>query len=295
MPNPISADDLLVLLEVARTGRLVAAARRLGVNHTTVSRRLAALERAVGARVLVQERDGWALTEVGQDVMRAAEDVEAALARLAHPEGQEGLSGRVRVATPDGFGVHHAVPALTELAQRHPGLDWELVTATQRLRQARAGIDIEIVIGRPDVARASAIPILRYELALYATPEYLAARGTPGTLDDLADHRLCYYIESALQVDQLDMATRGLPAPKGSLRSTSVFVHVEATARSGGIGILPRFLADDDERLVRVLPERYAYTLTYWAVVREETMRNPAVLAVLDALRRVGRGTFDAG
>ncbi|GAB3708649.1 LysR family transcriptional regulator [Mariniluteicoccus flavus] len=285
--TPVSPDDLLVLLAVARLGRYSAAADVLGVNHTTVSRRIASLEKALGARVIVQTPDGWELTESGAAVLTAAESVEQALKSLDNSDPAErGLTGVVRLATPDGFGTHFAVPALVRLRRDHPDLQTELITATQRLKQHRSGVDIEVTVTQPKVHRAVAVHLRDYHLGLYATPAYLDRVGHPRDLADLADHTLVYYIEQSLQIDELDLATGPLPRMRGTMRSTSVFVHVETTLASAGIGILPDFMADQLDGLVRVLPEQYAHPADYWAVIRDESLRNPAVGATMDALRR---------
>lgn len=280
----VNPDDLLVLLAVARLGRYSAAADVLGVNHTTVSRRISHLEKALGERVLVQTPDGWELTEAGRQAFEVAEQVERSLDSLGAAT-DAGLSGVVRLATPDGFGTGFGVPALVRLHEQHPDLRTELITATQRLKQHRSGVDIEVTVGQPRVHRAIAVALRDYTLGLYATPGYLAEHGTPTSTADLADHTLIYYIEQALQLDDLDLASASLPAPRRSMRSTSVFVHIQTTEGGAGIGILPDFLADRRPGLVRVMPEAYAHTATYWAVIRSESLRNPAVRVTMDALR----------
>lgn len=281
---PVNPDDLLVLLTVARLGRFTAAADVLGVNHTTISRRIALLEKAIGGRVLVQTPGGWELTDLGRDLLGPAEAIERAVAEVGErTTGRGQLQGAVRVASPDGYAIHWLVPAVTRLQRDHPRLDLELITATQRAREARSGVDLEVVVGRPAVRRSAAEHLRDYRLQLYATRAYLDRAGTPATLADLGEHTLVYYIESALQVDDLDEASRRLPAPRSSLRSTSVFAHVAAVLADGGIGLLPDFLAEDEPTLLRVLPD-YSYATGYWAVVRRESRRNPAVRAVLAAL-----------
>ncbi|MGY4719468.1 LysR family transcriptional regulator [Naumannella huperziae] len=288
--NP-NADDLLVLLAVARLGRFTAAADVLGVNHTTVSRRIAVLERAVGGRVLVQTPGGWELSDLGRRVLPVAEEIERAMQSLAVAAGgAEEVRGTVRVASPDGFSIHVVVPAAAALHREHPGIDCELIAATQRLRHHRSGVDIEIVVGEPPVHKAIAVRLGQYALALYATEEYLARAGVPESVGDLARHTLVYYIESALQVDDLDMATRGLPAPAGSLASTSVFAHVETTLASGGIGLLPDYMAAMHPRLRRVVPG-FEHPLSYWAVLREEALRSRPVHLMLNQIRRQGART----
>ncbi len=280
----LQPEALMTFLAVARLGRYTAAADALGVNHSTVSRRLAALEASLGDRVLVRTPSGWELTELGQRAMIAAEEMEAAIDRLAAHDRPSTISGLVRVATPDAFGSTCAIPAFVDVQRRHPDVAFEVIAATQRVRQHRSGVDIEIVVGKPSVNNASALRLSSYRLALFATPEYLAEHGTPQSVAELGEHRLIFYVESALQVDDLDAAHRGLPIGKPSISSTSVFAHVSATLESAGIGILPDYLTDAHPHLVHVLPDDYGHDIDYWAVAREEALRKPAVALTLQAL-----------
>ncbi|MCI4012292.1 LysR family transcriptional regulator [Brevibacterium sp. ZH18] len=281
--SQISPEDLLTLLAVARLGKFTAAAHSLGLNHTTVSRRIAALEKSYGERLLVASPDGWELNAAGRQLLPVAEDIEAALGRIDARESSS-LSGTIRLACPQAFALEFAVPALTQLQRSHPSLQIELITATQRARQYRSGVDIEIVVGRPDAPRSVAKHIRDYRLQLYAAQDYIAAHGMPVSLDDLADHRLIYYIENSLQVDDLDDAADALPRSAGFFRSTSVHAHVLATSNGVGIGILPDFLAHHNSRLVQVLPDQFSKHVSYWASVRHESLRNAGVRSVLEVL-----------
>ncbi|WP_417562843.1 LysR family transcriptional regulator [Microbacterium sp.] len=286
MPADPQPEALLTLLAVARLGRYTAAAEVLGVNHSTVSRRLASLEDTMGGRMLVRASGGWEITALGRRALAAAEAIEGTLRELGEDTGRDSLQGMVRVAAPEGFTSVFLVPAMVELQRAHPGLAVELLAATQRVRQNRSGVDLEIVVGRPVVHRAFATPVCDYSLRLYASPAYLERRGVPASIDELSRHPVVYYVESSLQVDELDTAMQRLPDSPPSIRSTSVFAHIEATAAGAGIGVLPDFLADVDDRLVPVLADAYAHPLSYWAVVRDEGPRNHAVAATLEALQR---------
>lgn len=283
VPEP-PLDALMTFLAVARLGRYTAAGEVLGINHSTVSRRIAALEAAMGGRLLVRAVGGWEVTELGRRAVGTAERIEASMRELIDGEDGDPVHGMVRIAAPDAFTSAFLAPAMTALREEHPALAVELLSATQRVRQNRSGVDLEIVVGRPHVLRAYATPVCAYALRLYASAEYLARHGTPATVGDLVTHPLVYYVESSLQVDELDRALQGLPASPPSLRSTSVFAHVEATAAGAGIGVLPDFLGDRDPRLVRVLDGQYEHPLAYWAVARDEGARN---LAVAETLRSI--------
>lgn len=282
MPAP-SADDLLILLAVGRTGRYISAAEQLGVNHTTISRRIAALEQAIGARVLTRVGAGWELTDRGREVLSAAEAVEAAVHSVAGA-GSRALKGVVRISATDGFSAYIAAPAAAEVQRSHPAVAVEIVAATRRASQQRASVDIEVVVGEPTVQRAQAFRLGDYCLGLYGSRHYLAEHGTPRTLAELAAHPLVYFIDAMLQVDDLDLATSFAPAMRQSVSSTNVFVHVEATRADAGLGLLPCFMADRHDDLVRVLPADVSVRLTYWLVTRAETLRRPEVAAIVDAI-----------
>jgi DNA-binding transcriptional LysR family regulator len=126
--------------------------------------------------------------------------------------------------------------------------------------------------------------LVDYELALFAAPSYLAAYGEPSSLTDLAQHSPVYYVESMLQVADLDLIDRLFPRRAEVLGATSVLAQLEMTRRGAGIGLLPVFLAADAPELVRVLPGSTKAVLTYWLSARTENLRRPEVAAVAAAI-----------
>ncbi|WP_237166675.1 LysR family transcriptional regulator [Mycolicibacterium hippocampi] len=280
-----SPDDLLVLLAVGRTGRYTTAADELGLNHTTISRRIAALEQAMGGRVLARVGGGWELTDLGREALAAAEVVESAVRSLAvDAGGRRALEGVVRISATDGFSAYIAAPAAAAVQRNHPKVAVEIVAATRRATQQRSGLDVEVVVGEPTVHRAKALRLGDYCLGLYGSRDYLDEHGAPSSIADLQRYPLVYFIDSMLQVDDLDLATSFAPAMRESVTSTNVFVHVEATRAAAGLGLLPCFMADRHDDLVRVLTDSVSIRLTYWLVTRAETLRRPEVAAVIDAI-----------
>ncbi|WP_345470778.1 LysR family transcriptional regulator [Glutamicibacter ectropisis] len=278
-------ESLIALLTVARLGRYTAAAAVLGVNHSTISRRIDALQKAMGGHLLTHTPNGWELTDLGRRAMASAEAIEQAVAAIStEEEDSPALSGHVRLAAPDAFSAHLAAPALAKLQAKHPQLVFEIVSETTRARQTRTGMDLEIVIGQPNVRKAASTKLMDYELRLYATAEYLAAHGTPQQLSDLAGHSLNYYIDTALTVDKLDEATSHLPPMHRSISSTSIAVQYAATMNHAGLGLLPVFLSKHYPNLIPVLHDQFSYRSEYWLVGREEALRSKAVQATVRAL-----------
>ncbi|GAA4716420.1 DNA-binding transcriptional regulator, LysR family [Promicromonospora umidemergens] len=279
------ADQLLVLLEVARTGRYTTAAQALGVNHTTVARNITALERALGGRLLVRGADGWELTSLGRRAARAGEAVSDAVDRLVAGDTEaDPITGVVRMTATDGFSAYVASPAIARLRGAHPELSVELVTVTRVATHHRSGVDVDVVVGQPSVQRAKALLLGEYVLGMYGSRDYLARHGTPATVAEMSEHGLVYFVDSMLQVNDLDAPRRLVPGMQDALASTNVFVHVEATRAGAGLGFLPCFMADRHDDLVRLLPDEVTERLPYWAVIRSESWRRPAVAAVVQAL-----------
>ncbi|WP_329064153.1 LysR family transcriptional regulator [Amycolatopsis sp. NBC_01480] len=288
----VSADDLLILLEVARSGRLTRAAEVLGFSHTTVARRIESLERALGGKVLIRTTTGWDLTPLGQQALRTAERVDQAMHELDAGDGDAQLDDVVRLSTPDAFSVLVAAPAAARLNSRHPRLRIEIVSATRPAAAHRSGLDIEVVIGEPRVLRADAVKLASYTLGLFGSHEYLAAHGAPGSVPELTAHGLVYFIPSMLQIDDLDVGRRIVPEMRDAVTSTNVFAHVAATRAGAGLGLLPTFLAERHDDLVRVLPAEVTATVDYWLVTRTEALRRPAVAATVAQLKDAAAARF---
>ncbi|MFT4284835.1 MAG: LysR family transcriptional regulator [Protaetiibacter sp.] len=282
---PPSPDDLLVLLAVARTGRYTTAAQQLGVNHTTIARRISALETALGGAVLRRGAAGWMLTPLGERAAAVGGEVEGAMGRLTGADATGELTGLIRLSATDGFSGYIAAPAMAALRQTHPALALEIVAVTRQASRQRAAADLEVVVGRPEVRNAEAVRLADYVLGLYASRALLESTGAPASPSELTGRPLVYFIESMLHVDSLDDARRSIPAMFDAVTSTNVYVHVEATRAGAGFGLLPCFLADRHPDLVRLFPDRIARTLPYWIVGRADTFRQPAIELFVAALR----------
>lgn len=279
----LSADDMLILLEVARSGTLSGAATALGVDHATVSRRLTALERELGSPVVVRTPQGSRLTGLGQSLLGAASSIERALdearERARAPRERSQLSGLVRISSPDACGAMFIAPAVARLHAANPELFVELMTAT-RPRSQGPGVDIEVTIGEPETEGTMTATVLaHYVLGLYAAEDYLARHGEPRTLAGLAEHSIVFYVEPLMRVHDLRVVREYFPGATVQLASTNIFAQVEATAAGGGIGILPPFLAEP--RLRRLLPAEATFHRKYVAFTAPESLRRPAAAAVL--------------
>lgn len=277
-------------LAVARSGQILAASRALGVNQATLSRRMAALEKALGVKLLLRRTHGSELTDAGIELLAALERVESEFlsVQAGLSSAEAAVAGTVRVGVPDGFGVGFLAPRLTALAERHPQLRVQLVPTPRSFSLSRREADIAVLVGRPEKGRLYARKLTDYTLGVYASRDYLASRTAPATTADLAGHRLVGYVEDLISVPALNYATEFLRDWRSDLEISSAMGQLEAVRAGAGIGVLHDYLARPHPDLVRVLREHRA-TRSYWTAIHENLRDVARVRAMADFLAAVVR------
>lgn len=280
-------DDLMVFVALARHKRLGATATRLGISHTTVSRRVAALERALGRRLFDKSDAGWVLTDDGVRLFAEAQLVEAAgeAAFGAVRGSSAGLSGTVRLVTTDGFGVSVVADLAGRLMARFPDIRIELVTTTRLLPFNSRQFDVGITVHPPTLRNIVTTKLTDYKLGIYGSHEYLARAGEPRKREDLTKHRFVWFVESLQELPELNFLHPIVANPRITFQCTTVLGQQAAVAAGAGLGVLPCFLAGDDPRLVRILPG-VEVTRTFWMSVPAESARLAPVRMVTDFLIR---------
>ena len=266
-------DDLQAFLAIARSGRLTEAARSLGVEHTTLGRRLTRLESSLGTRLFDRRPVGYSLTPEGELVLPRAEAAERAALSVWSGSIADGsdVTGTVRVGTPEAFGTFCLAERLGELAVSHPGLTIELVAMPRSFSLSKREADVAIGLSRPKLARLRAARLTDYELALYGSVAYLDQAGVPARLNDLRDHRLIGYIDELVFAPELDYFAAALPGCVPTIKISNVLTQMAAVQGGGGLCILPCFMADTRPGLVRVLTDVVSITRSYWLLSHADT------------------------
>jgi DNA-binding transcriptional LysR family regulator len=178
------------------------------------------------------------------------------------------------------------VPALIRLRDRHPNLSFELITATRQLNLHQAGFDLAIAVGDPTSSRLFTERLTHYTLAPYASEDYLARRGAPADLEELKAHTLVFYIDSLVQVGDLDL-NQYAPGVTARFTSTNILAQLEATRLGAGVGLLPRFLASGVPELVALsISGLKTIRLSFTLAARRDSVTRPAVQAVRAALHQ---------
>jgi len=279
-----------VFLAIARTGRLSAAARRLAVEHTTVARRLAALEADLGVPLFYRTAEGYVLTPQGQNVLSSAEAMEAAalaVAARAH-EKSAAPSGRVRVAMPPEFASHWVAPQLGAFHRMHPQIELQLLVGTRQRNLWRGEAELAIQSPRPRQQGLVAVRIARTVMALHAARSHSRNGLRVTGPDSLAGLPLLTYTAAfeMLQDAKWFQALRA-SAPVG-LTTNSTHALVAAARTGAGVAVLPRFVARMHEDLVAVSPPVAEHDV--WLITHPEYRRDPKVRVTADFLKRIAGG-----
>lgn len=282
-----TADNMRFMLELSRTGRLADAAKRLDVDQTTVSRKISRLEKDAGTRLFDRGSSGWQLTEAGRRLVPYAESIESTLLAALDATASastDGLTGTVRVLSPDGFGAFVLVPGLGSLRAEHPGLFTELLTSTTHDLLTGRDFDIAVTLERPSPRSVVVRKLADYDLRLYASRRYLEEHDAIISRDDLRTHTLIWYVDAFLDVEPLRILDRLLPDYRAHIQTNNITGHYQAVKHGVGLALLPSYVAATDEDLVPVLPDKILAQRTYWLVIPRELARLARIRAISEAL-----------
>jgi DNA-binding transcriptional LysR family regulator len=289
-------DDLRYFLAVARAGRLTAAARRLGADHTTVSRRLASLEAALQAKLFERKPQGYSLTEQGERLLEKAETMESqAMAVSAEVGGSDlALAGTVRVGAPDGFGTYFLAPELGRLAEQHPNLTLQLVALPRIFSLSKREADIAVTLEQPTEGRLVSRKLTDYRLRLYASRDYLDRHGIVADPSGLAGRLFVTYVRDLVYSPVLDYFGSLERYGPRRYEVASVVAQLEAVRAGVGIGILHDYAARLHPDLRLVLPA-ISFVRAYWLVTHAEVRTLQRIAVVHDYITervRAQRGIF---
>ncbi len=281
-------DSLRYFLEVARTQRVSAAAQRLGVEHTTVSRRMRALETELDTVLFDKSRaSGYLLTADGQRLFVHAEQMESALSSAREDMSGIGLpvSGHLRIGATEGFGSYVLTPLLVDFQRRYPHVTLDVLPVPRFVSLSKREADLAVGIERPQRGPYVCSKLADYTLRLYGTPGYLQRHAPIASQADLARHSFIGYVDELLFSDRLRYLEDVLPGSAVVLRSTSVIAQYHAALQGQALAILPCFIAAQDARLVPVLHDSVAITRSFWIYCHEDARRLKRVAALWDFLR----------
>jgi DNA-binding transcriptional LysR family regulator len=285
-PHMLDWNDLRYFLAVAREGSTLAAARTLKTSQTTVARRIAALERAIGVPIFDKRQAGYSLTLTGDELLTRAEQVELAANGFAEAAAAHGrnVSGTVKITTEEVYAITLLTQLLPELHDLHPDIVIDLDTS-QTVRDLGAG-EADIALRSTKGAQPAGLVgrrLAKDDWALYCSRGYAQRHGVPRKRADLKQHSFIGGGGGNLWIHYQDwLRTLGLEQQVAMHHATSG--GLLSGVRSGfGIAVLPCIVGDSDSDLIRCLPPR-DHERVLWLFTHERARHTPRVRTVIDFL-----------
>lgn len=280
-------NDLRYVLAVARTGSALRAGEQLGVNHTTVLRRLEALEARLGAPLFEKGRNGRSLTEAGRCAVEAAEGMEREAEGLLNALAAQAraIGGSIRLTTSDSLANRLVTPCLRAFKDRHPDISVQVIAADEPLDIARGEADVALRAGfEPEGAGIVARRLPDTGWTLYGSAAYVAERGTPSSRADLAGHDIVGLEGRMATLAASRWLAEAVNDSQVRFRSNSLLNLISNLKAGLGLGILPALFGDAEPDLVRCFEPPAELTAQMWLIVREDIRRQPHVRAFTDFL-----------
>lgn len=278
-------NDLRYFLAVARSGTTLAASRLLGTSQSTVARRIAAMEAALGLALFLKGPSGYDLTPDGEELRNEAETAEAAMnafeARAA--AHRRSLSGTVRLTTNEMFASMSLLEIASDFRKTFPEMRLQVITSDGRLDLAGGEADIALRAGgRPSEPGLVGRRLLKDPWSLYCSRSYAASFGVPSSESELAGHRIVI-------IDPLKLSNHYGPWIKAHIPDEAVVMWqssvpgLYAAIKSGlGISLMSDFVAGTDPELVRAFTPQVPSPPEIWLVTHERLRHVPRIRATLD-------------
>jgi len=290
----IEANDLLLFARVVDARSFSRAAERLGLPKSTVSRRVAVLETQLGERLLLRTTRKLTLTDFGHTMLEHAQqivaEVDAAASLAQHRQAQP--SGRLRVTMPSDFATMVLAPMMADFVQRYPAISLELDLTPRRIDLIADNMDLAIRMGElPDDATLAARRLAVFSASLYASPQYLARRGTPPEPEALMEHdtlRLLGRDGDAVPwvLQRGDAVWEGVPPGRATANSPELLMRMALAG--AGITLIGDHFAETQVRvglLQPVLPDWRPPATSAWAVFPGRRLMPARTRVFIEALQ----------
>jgi len=287
-PEALEWSDLAVILAICRAGSLSGAARTLGNNHSTVFRKLNAIEDKTGVRFFERLPDGYAMTDAGRTAMQYAERIEAEVHALGREVlGQDmRLQGKITVTAMEGLASQIAPKLMAEFCRKHPEVSIEITGSVAALDLVRREADIAIRATRKPPDTSLGKKICDFRFAVFSSPHYIKGKqGIPmAELDWSMITGTMEWLVPLLWKKQVQGEAQTV------FSSSLAMAVINATAEGLGVTLMPCYLGDRDKRLIRVTEAIESLTLELWLLTHPDlrhTARVKALMAYLyDALKQ---------
>ena len=296
MHNISDWNDFQYFLTVAMQGSLNSAAKKLGVNHSTVFRRINALEEKMAVRLFRRMKNGYVLTPAGEAVLESAQKIEVHIHDIQRKlVGKDiRLSGTLKISTTDTLGYYWLPPYIRQFKSRYPDilLDIDIQTRFTNLTKREADIVIPTVNKQPDYMVGKKLGPLRVNL--YASADYIRKNGKPERLTDFKDHQFLLPNEALAGLPANRWLRKHLPDASISVvcdKLTGLFKF----ARQGlGITPLPHYVGDPDPDMIKVMELPKSCYHDIWILTHPDLRQTARVKAFMQFMYQETKANFNS-
>ncbi|WP_246804292.1 LysR family transcriptional regulator [Mesorhizobium mediterraneum] len=280
----IDWNDLRFFLAVASAGNTAAAGRQLGVNQSTVVRRITAMEEALRLRLFNRKRDGYRLTPEGEALLQEATAVEAAVQALTRRAAalDSAFTGSLRVTTAEGMALGLVPQLLNEFHRQYPGIRVHLLIEDRYNDLSDGQAEIALRAGPPGDGSLVGRKLSDQSWAIYGSGSYVERWGSPTTPHDLNVHRLIGFEGSIEDITPARWLRAVAPDCEIACRSNSVLGLLLAVQSGFGLALLPCQIGDAEADLVRVIDPQPGLTSGFWILTHPDLHKRPKIRAFFD-------------
>lgn len=284
----IDWNDPGFFLAVARAGSTAAAARSLGVNQSTVVRRIAALEKELALRLFYKKRDGYRLTPEGEALLQDAEAVEASVQTLTRRAAalESAFTGSLRVTTAEGMAMGLVPQLLYAFHRQHKGIQVNLLIEDRYSDLSDGHAEIALRAGSPGDGALIGRKLSDQCWAVYGSQGYVETYGAPMAPEDLNGHRLIGFEGLIDQITPARWLREVAPDCQIVSRSNSILGLLFSAQSGFGLALLPCQIGDPEANLVRVIDPQPGLTAGFWILTHPDLHKQPKVRIFFDFMAK---------
>jgi len=289
--KPMDWDKLKTFHAAAETGSLTAAAARLKISQSAVSRQITTLEEALGMSLFQRHARGLLLTEQGQILQHTTDGMteRVLLAEALLRDSRDKPFGPLRVTAPIAFGSIWLTPRLVHFKRDYPEIILHLNVTNDAVDLNKLEADCALVLGQPEQQELIQRKLFTFRQSLYASRDYVSTHGTPASLEELEQHPIILYgaVGIMREIDWLERLGRDEANPrKPAITIDNIYAVMKAVQSGAGIAGLPDYIAADNPALVRILPEITGPSFELYLAYPEQLRRSKRLQAFSDFLTR---------
>ena len=282
-------NDLESFLILSRYKKLNKCSKVLKIESTTISRRITRLEQNFGVKLFFRSNNNYVLTDNGKRLFIHAEKIEneTFLINDFFAKKNINLSGTVRIAVPEGFGVEIFSKHIENFHKNYPEIEIQLLADSRYRNLLNRETDISITFSRPQKGNLIAKKLGNYRLNLYATKKYLENNKEIKSLSDLDGHKFISYVDDLIDFPELKYLDDLKRKINIVFRSNNLNAQINAVEQNIGLGLLHNFMIKDRKNLIKILPNEINIIREYWIVIHENLYQLQRIKVVSEFLDKI--------